>query len=269
MTGGSGGTASVEQVIEASRVVLRYGGVTALDGVDLRVSAGEVVGLIGPNGAGKTSLINCLGGSTRPTAGWVRVCGRDIAGLGPHQVAGLGLGRTFQRTALVPELDVMANLMLGRHRLMSAGIASTALGTGRARSEERRHLLACREVAHRVGLGDHLATPAANLAFGLRKRVELGRVLASEPAVVLLDEPTAGLSAEEADGVVELVRSLAAARSIGMVLVDHDLRVVAGATDQVVVLDRGRVLAVGSPAEVAADPEVIRAYLGPGAGHGP
>lgn len=248
-------------------LVFDYGGVRALDGVDLRVERGEVVGLIGPNGAGKTTLLNCLGATPRPSStrmsGGITVAGRDVTVMSAHSVVALGVGRSFQRTALVAELDVESNLLLGRHRLVSGWVWGPAVGTRRYRREDRRHRDACAAVAERLGLCEYLSIRAGELAFGLRKRVEIARVLASEPVLMLLDEPTAGLSAEEADAVVRLLREVVTTEGVATVLVDHDLRVVAAAADRVVAMDHGRVIAKGTPGEVAMDPAVVESYLGP------
>lgn len=243
-------------------LTLRFGGVAALDGVDLEVGRGEIVGLIGPNGAGKTSLLNCLSGVTRPQAGEIRVGGRDLRGLRPHQVAARGVARTFQNLGLVADLDVGANLLLGRHHLSRGGALRALLAPWAAAAEDDRHRRPCRDVAGALGLEAYLHTRAGSLPFGVRKRVELARALVAEPSLLLADEPTAGLSGEEAASVLEVIEARRRDRGLTVLLVDHDMRVVMGAVDRVVVLDFGRVVASGAPAAVQADDRVVAAYLG-------
>ncbi len=250
-------------VLEVEGLVVDYGGVRALDGVDLTVAPGEVVGLIGPNGAGKTTLLDGVCGLVRGHGGRVVVAGEDVTGLAPHRAAARGVARSFQRTSLVADLDVMANLLLGRHRHLGAGFLDGLLGRRRLRDEEDRHRARCVAVAEHVGVGGYLAVPARVLPFGVRKRVELARALAAEPRLLLLDEPTAGLAPEEADAVVAIVRDVAGGGGPAVVVVDHDLRVVAGMTDRVVALDHGRVVATGPAAAVAAHPALASTYLGP------
>jgi branched-chain amino acid transport system ATP-binding protein len=251
-----------EPLLEVDGLVLRFGGVVALDGVSFRLGHHELLAVIGPNGAGKTSIFNCLNQVYRPQAGTIRLSGRNIVGLRPHDTAAAGLARTFQNPALFPQLDVLDNLMVGRHHLMRTGFVSGAWWWGRARTEERVHRARCREVAGLLGLEAELSRPVGLLPYGVQKRVELGRALAMEPRILLLDEPVAGMNATERLDMVVLLEELRRTLGLSMLLVEHDMAVVGRLADRVLVLDFGRVIADGTPAEVRADPAVARAYLG-------
>jgi branched-chain amino acid transport system ATP-binding protein len=248
--------------LDVTGLTLRFGGVVALDDVSFRLGDDELLAVIGPNGAGKTSIFNCLNQVYRPQAGSIRLSGREIVGLRPHATAAAGLARTFQNPALFPQLDVLDNLMVGRHHLMRTGFVSGAWWWGRARREERAERVRCHEVAELLGLADDLARPVGLLPYGTQKRVELGRALAMEPRVLLLDEPVAGMNGAERADMVTLLESVRRRLGLSMILVEHDMEVVGRLADRVVVLDFGRVIAVGTPAEVRADPAVARAYLG-------
>ena len=251
-----------DALLAADGLALRFGGVVALDSVSFRLDHDELLAIIGPNGAGKTSIFNCLNQVYRPQAGSIRLSGREIVGLRPHATAAAGLARTFQNPALFPQLHVLDNLMVGRHHLMRTGFVSGAWWWGRARSEERVQRARCEEVAELLGLTGDLSRPVGLLPYGTQKRVELGRALAMEPRVLLLDEPVAGMNATERAGMVELLEGLRRRLGLSMILVEHDMAVVSRLADRVVVLDFGRVIAEGTPAEVRADPTVARAYLG-------
>ncbi|MCA1690943.1 MAG: ATP-binding cassette domain-containing protein [Actinobacteria bacterium] len=214
-------------VLTVDQLELRFGGVTALAGVSFTVDAGERVALVGPNGAGKTSILNCISGVERPSAGRILFRGDDLARKRPAARAAAGVARTLQALAVVDSLDVMANLLLGRHRLSRAGVAGAALRLPRARREEAAHRERCRELAGTLGLADDLGTLARDLPPGRRKRVELGRALAMDPVLLLLDEPFAGAGPEDIAVMAGAVRGVSD-RGVAVVVVDHDLATVLG-----------------------------------------
>jgi len=237
-----------------------FGGLVAVDDVDLEVRTGEIVALIGPNGAGKTTVFNMVSGVLAPTGGRVEIGGHPVAGRRPHAVAAARAARTFQNLEVFGSMTVVGNVMVGRHLRSRRGFAAAALVLP-ARGEERAVEAAARELVELVGLGDVADVPAADLPFGRQRLVEVARALATEPDLLLLDEPMAGLSAAERLALAQLLRRLRAG-GMALLLVEHDIDVVMALADRVVVLDEGRRIAFGPPAEVRRDPEVMRAYLG-------
>jgi branched-chain amino acid transport system ATP-binding protein len=242
-------------------VTVRFAGLTALDEVSLTVAPGTVHALIGPNGAGKSTFFNVLSGLCRPSSGTVRLGDTDLTRLAPHRIAALGVARTFQNI-VTTEGTVADNLMLGRHALTRAGFAAGALRLPRAVREQREHLEKVRMIAELTGLGPHFDRPVASLPYGDRKRVELARALCLEPRVLLLDEPVAGMNAGERARTAEVVTEIRARLGLSVLLVEHDMGLVMRLADEVTVLDFGRLIAQGTPAEVRAHPRVLRAYLG-------
>ena len=250
-------------LLEVEQLCLRFGGLTVLDAVSLRVPEGSVTAIIGPNGAGKTSLFNSVSGSYHPQAGRIMFAGAEITRLPAARRAALGVARTFQNIALFPSMTVLDNIKLGRHVHLRSGLLAGGLYVGRARREEQRlEAYIEREVVDLLGIRDILHTPAATLAYGLRKRVELARAIAMEPLLLLLDEPVAGLDRADREWMMRLIRGLQRQRAMTVLLVEHDMNVVMDLADQVVVLDFGRVIAAGTPAQVRENPAVVAAYLG-------
>lgn len=250
------------RLLEVTDLAIRFGGVQALRDVSFEMRSGELLGLIGPNGAGKTTVFNCLNGIYRPQGGSISLDGQELIGLRPSRIARLGLARTFQNLALFTQLDVLENMMLGRHHGMRTGLVSAAIWVGRARREEVANLRRCRELAEFLDLARYAGRPVGELPYGIQKRVEVGRALALEPKLLLLDEPVAGMSPAETDAMAELILDIQDELSVAMILVEHDMHLVMDLAERVVALDFGELLAAGTPEEVAAHHGVITSYLG-------
>jgi branched-chain amino acid transport system ATP-binding protein len=249
-------------ILEAVGVSKRFGGVTALDGVSLGVREGEILGIMGPNGSGKTTLFNILTGLLQPSAGEVRVAGRSVGGFPPHRIARMGVARTFQNLRLFPAMTTTENVLCGAHQredlsLLRALLPSRARAVA-AEAERRR----AEDLLREVGLGDRIGVYASALSYGQTKRLELARALNTEPRVLLLDEPTAGMNDAQAAVLLGLVRRLHRSRGLTLVVIEHNVPALVWLADRIVVLDSGRVLVDAAPEAAAADPRVIEAYLG-------
>jgi branched-chain amino acid transport system ATP-binding protein len=247
-------------LLEVRELTLRFGAITAFEGVSFDVSSGELFAVIGPNGAGKSSLFNALSRVYEPDAGSVLLDGRDFLRVRRDRLAELGVARSFQNLGIFPHLTVLENVLVGRHHLMRTGVVRGGLGLGTR--EERRHRAAAMDALEFVGLGDHAGVEVQLLPYGHRKRVELARCLAMEPRLMLLDEPVAGMNAAERADATRLVQRLRDERELTVLLVEHDMGMVMEVADRILVLDFGVPIAIGTPAQIQADERVIRAYLG-------
>ncbi len=248
-------------ILEADRLSISFGGVRAIDGVSIAIESGEVFSIIGPNGSGKTTLFNLVSGIYTPNDGSIRLGGETVTGLSPDQLARRGLSRTFQNLQIFSRMSVLGNVMVGRHRHERTGIVAELLHCPSVARQNEATREAARAVLARVGLAEAADRPAASLAYGALKRLEIARALASEPKLLLLDEPAAGCNAVETQEIDHVIRSIVKDGTT-VVLVEHDMRLVMNISDRVHVLASGRTLAEGTPDEVRSNPAVIEAYLG-------
>jgi branched-chain amino acid transport system ATP-binding protein len=249
-------------VLTFDDVRLNFAGVKAVDGVSFTVGADELFAVIGPNGAGKTSIFNVISGVYRPQQGRVVLGDRDITGLRPDRVAALGVARTFQNVELFQQLTVLENLMLGRHHHMRYGTFAAIAWFGKARREEIANRAVVEEIVDFLELEQWRRLPVGLLPYGVQKRVELGRALAMEPKLLLLDEPVAGMNLEETEDMARYILDIREELAIPMILVEHDMGLVMDLADRVMVVDFGVPVATGTPKEVQNHPDVLRAYLG-------
>ncbi|NNC74761.1 MAG: ABC transporter ATP-binding protein [Acidimicrobiia bacterium] len=256
------GVAVEGPILEVEDLHLSFAGVKAIDGVSFQVSNHELFAIIGPNGAGKTSIFNSLSGVYEPQQGSIRFMGKDILGGKPDHIAHMGMGRTFQNIELFANLTVLDNIMLGRHLRMSHGVLSSMVWLGRARNAEMRAREVAEGIIQFLELEPFRRSYVAMLPYGVQKRVELGRALAMSPSLLLLDEPAAGMNTEETEDMARFIMDIKRELGIGMILVEHDMRVVMDLADTVLAIDFGKPIALGTPEAIQRNPDVIRAYLG-------
>jgi branched-chain amino acid transport system ATP-binding protein len=250
--------------MQALNVRLQFGGVVALNNVSLEIRDDELLAIIGPNGAGKSSLMNCLSGFYRPSAGQVLLGGSDIRALPVHRIAQMGLARTFQGTHIFSGMTVVENLMVGRHIHMHSSLAQAFVYFGAAQREEIEHREKVEEIIELLEIESIRHQPVGSLGYGLRKRVDLGRALAQDPKILLMDEPMAGMNSEEKEDMARFILDVREAAHIPVVLVEHDMGVVMDLADRIAVLDFGAKIAEGTPQQMQRDPAVLKAYLGEG-----
>lgn len=248
--------------LHVNSIALSFGGIRALVNVDFQVPQGSILAVIGPNGAGKTSLINSITGFYHPQEGQVLFEGRDITRLPPYKRAQIGISRTFQNIALYTNMTALDNLMAARHIHMKTNMLQGALFVGAAKREEIAHRRVCEEIIDFLEMENVRKTIVGNLSYGLRKRVELGRALALEPSLLLLDEPMAGMNVEEKEDMARFILDVHEQQNMTIMLIEHDMGLVMDISDRVVALDFGRKIAEGTPDEIKQNPAVIQAYLG-------
>ena len=248
-------------ILKATGIGISFGGVKAVDGVSFAVGAGEILSIIGPNGAGKTTLFNIVSGVYAASRGSIHLSGEDVTGLPPHRLAARGLSRTFQNLQIFQRMTACENVMVGRHLREKRSLLAALFRTPSVTRQNRETRMAALDLLASVGLKDVADVPAGSLPYGACKRLEIARALAAEPRVLLLDEPAAGCNAVETEEIDHLIKQVAG-RGVAVVLVEHDMKLVMKISDRILVLERGRPLAEGTPREVRDDPRVLEAYLG-------
>ncbi len=249
-------------VLEAQNISVQFGGLLAVNNVTFNIPNKSIVSLIGPNGAGKTTFFNVLTGLYKPSAGKIVYSGREITDLPPHKIAEIGIARTFQNIRLFGLMTAQENLLVAMHSHLKSGITSTILRTPKQRKEEREAEAKAQEILDFAGVGKWTHEFARNLSYGDQRRLEVARALALNPKVLLLDEPTAGMNAQESQVFIDFINRLVSERDIAVMLIEHDMKVVMALSQRITVLDQGEKIAEGSPDEIKNNPRVIEAYLG-------
>jgi branched-chain amino acid transport system ATP-binding protein len=257
----------MESVLSVNRLTMNFGGLQALDTVDLEVGQGEITALIGPNGAGKTTFFNCITGIYEPTAGDIFIVPpggrrRRINGLKINHVTELGMARTFQNIRLFPHMTVLENVMIGRHCRAKSGVLGAVLRGGRTRREEQEIVDRSYEILVKIGLADQVDDLAKNMPYGAQRRLEIARAIATDPFLLLLDEPAAGMNPRETDELEALLLRIRNEEKISILMIEHDMRMVMSLSNRIFVLDYGEKIAEGTAAEIRKNPVVIKAYLG-------
>jgi len=253
---------SSEKILETKNLTIKFGGLTAVSDLNLDISKGQIVGLIGPNGAGKTTCFNMITGVYRPTVGNIIFRGRDITGLRPDFITKLGIARTFQNIRLFQSMTVLENVMISKHVRLNASLLEGVLHLPRYTKARRQHLEECMGLLEQVGLADVANEKGTSLPYGKQRRLEIARALATQPTLLLLDEPAAGMNPQESQELMDFIMKIRDLYGLTILLIEHHMEVVMGICEKITVLDYGKTIAQGTPAEIQSNQQVIKAYLG-------